>query len=368
MTTLNRRYDIDWLRVIAIGLLLIYHVAIGFQPWGLMIGFITNSDPWTSLWLPMSMLNVWRIPFLFFVSGMGVYFAMRKRSMPALIGERSLRILVPFLFGAACIFPVSSFILNWHYGWDYQYVAHPGHLWFLGNIFIYVLALSPLFYYLKRNENGRIVMAMRRMLRTPLGLIPFLALFVLEAFVMKPFPYELYAMTWHGFVLGFLAFLSGYCLVIGGDPFWQMLLRWRWLFIVIAIGLFTVRLTLFGVNTPAYLLAIESQAWILTVFAFGHKYLNRNARALSYLSEAAYPVYILHMIFLALGSSLIFPLQINVAVKFFAVLFFTLGGCFAAYEVIRRIFFLRPLFGLRVGGMKAERSLNHSVQPESSQQ
>ncbi len=31
MSTTNRRYDIDWLRVIAIGLLLIYHVAIGFQ-------------------------------------------------------------------------------------------------------------------------------------------------------------------------------------------------------------------------------------------------------------------------------------------------------------------------------------------------
>jgi len=29
----NRRYDIDWLRVIAIGLLLIYHIAIGFHPW-----------------------------------------------------------------------------------------------------------------------------------------------------------------------------------------------------------------------------------------------------------------------------------------------------------------------------------------------
>ena len=33
MTKEERRYDIDWLRVIAIGLLLIYHIAIAFQPW-----------------------------------------------------------------------------------------------------------------------------------------------------------------------------------------------------------------------------------------------------------------------------------------------------------------------------------------------
>ena len=71
MSTTNRRYDIDWLRVIAIGLLLLYHVAIGFQSWGIMLGFITNDKPWESLWIPMTMLNVWRIPLLFFVSGMG---------------------------------------------------------------------------------------------------------------------------------------------------------------------------------------------------------------------------------------------------------------------------------------------------------
>jgi len=76
MSPARRRYDVDWLRVMAIGLLLIYHVAIGFQPWGGTIGFITNGESWETLWLPMSLLNVWRIPFLFVVSGMGVYFSM----------------------------------------------------------------------------------------------------------------------------------------------------------------------------------------------------------------------------------------------------------------------------------------------------
>jgi glucan biosynthesis protein C len=117
MSTLSRRYDIDWLRVIAIGLLLVYHVAVGFQPWGIMIGFIANKETWQSLWMPMSMLNVWRIPFLFFVSGMGIYFAMQHRSWKQLIQERSLRILLPYLFGMVCIFPVSLLILQHYYQW-----------------------------------------------------------------------------------------------------------------------------------------------------------------------------------------------------------------------------------------------------------
>jgi glucan biosynthesis protein C len=95
----DRRYDIDWLRVLAIGLLVIYHIAIGFQPWGVFIGFIQNDAPLEWIWAFMALLNVWRIPLLFFVSGMGVYFAIQRRSWKALLLERSKRILVPYVFG-----------------------------------------------------------------------------------------------------------------------------------------------------------------------------------------------------------------------------------------------------------------------------
>jgi glucan biosynthesis protein C len=353
MSTLNRRYDIDWLRVIAIGLLLIYHVAIGFQPWGIMIGFITNDKAWSSLWTPMMMLNIWRIPFLFFVSGMGVYFAMQHRSWRALIQERSLRILLPYVFGMVCIFPVSVLILQQYYHWDLGYSVNAGHLWFLGNIFAYVVLLSPLFYYLRKNQNGRFVMGMKKMLSNPLGLIPVVGLFIAEVLVMKPYPYELYAMTWHGFVLGFLAFFAGFCFVLCGDSFWNMLLKWRWLFVVLASGLFVVRLLVLGLKTPGYLLVVESDCWIFSVLAFGHKYLNHPSKTLSYLSQAAYPVYILHMIFLFLGSWLIFPMALSAPLKFVMVLVFTFMGCFGAFEIIRRVSILRPLFGLKM----KERSL-----------
>jgi hypothetical protein len=115
LSTPDRRHDIDWLRVIAIGLLLIYHVAIGFQPWGIIFGFITNVESWQSLWWPMTLVNIWRIPFLFLVSGMGVYFSMQHRRWNTLIQERSLRILLPYVFGMMCIFPVSILIRQHYY-------------------------------------------------------------------------------------------------------------------------------------------------------------------------------------------------------------------------------------------------------------
>ena len=348
MSTTNRRYDIDWLRVIAIGLLLIYHIGIAFQPWGVFIGFIQSEKPLESLWIPMSMLNVWRIPLLFFVSGMGVCFAIRKRNWKQLLQERAKRIFLPFLFGIFFIVPIHLFIWQKYYNQDMIYSPNPGHLWFLANIFIYVILLSPVFFYLRRNENGIINKWLKNLYRNPLGLMLIVVSFVLEAVLINPETYEMYAMTFHGFLLGLLAFFFGFCFILSGNTFWQTILKWRWLFLSIALVLFLVRLIEFQLKAPNYLMAIESNIWIFAVFGFANKYLNRPSKTLSYLSQGAYPIYIIHMIFLYIGSFLILPLGIPTILKFILIVLFTGIGCFAFYDlIIKRVRFLRPLFGLK---------------------
>jgi hypothetical protein len=343
-----RHYDIDWVRVIAIGLLLIYHMAIGFQPWGMMIGFITNKEPWQSLWILMAMLNVWRIPLLFFVSGMGVYFALQNRNWKALIKERATRILIPFVFGMVCVVPLHMYLMQAHYQWEISYAPNPGHLWFLGNIFIYVLILSPVFLFLKRNEMGKFVRALKKLFSTPFGLVIVILAFVSEALVLKPTPYELYAMTWHGFFLGFIAFVSGFCFVLSGVVFWKMLMKYRWLFLVMAVGLFIYRVMQVQMRVPTYQVAIESCVWVFSIFAFAHRYLNRPGKVLDYLSEAAYPVYIIHMVILYLVSLLVFPLEINAPIKFVLSVALVGIGCILCYEFfIKRIEVVRLLFGLK---------------------
>ncbi|MEJ0104528.1 MAG: acyltransferase family protein [Bacteroidota bacterium] len=349
MSATNRRYDIDWLRVIAIGLLLLYHVAISFQFWGIMLGFITNDKPWASLWIPMTMLNVWRIPLLFFVSGMGVYFAIQNRNWKQLLKERARRIFIPFVFGIFVIVPIQLYLWQFYYHRDLNYSPNPAHLWFLGNIFVYVIILSPVFFYLKRNEEGRIVLWIKKLLSNPFSLLIIIAAFIAEVLLVDPNPYELYAMTWHGFFLGLLAFFFGFCFVLSGSSFWNMLLKWRWLFLAVAVLLYTWRLLQFQMKVPDFQLVIESDFWIFSLFAFGYKYLNSPSKALSYLSQAAYPIYIIHMIFLFLASLLIFPLYIDVQMKFIFVLAFTVTGCLTFYEfIIRRVKIIRPLFGLKM--------------------
>ncbi len=343
----TRRYDIDWIRVIAIWLLVIYHVAIGFRPWGALIGFIKHDLPLDALEPSMSLLSVWRIPLLFFVSGMGVCFAMRKRNWVELWKERAQRILLPFVFGILAIVPLHIWLWRDYYHQDPMYLPNPAHLWFLGNILIYVMVLTPLFLYLKRVKEQAIGRIISRVLGHPVGLVLLSLPLVLEAVWVKPEIFSLYAQTPHGFWLGLLAFLNGYLMVYAGPSFWELVDRWKWVLLAMATSLFLGRFLAYDLEAPNSLLALESNLWVFAILGLGYRYLNQPHPALRYLSQAAYPIYILHMVFLYLTSYLIFPTAIPAGAAFILVCALTFLGCYVTFELIRRIKWIRPLFGLK---------------------
>ncbi|HKK40164.1 MAG TPA: acyltransferase family protein [Cryomorphaceae bacterium] len=346
--THQRRYDIDWLRVIAIFLLLIYHIAIVFQPWAIFIGFVRSDDMLEQLWVPMSFLNVWRIPLLFFVSGMGVYFAMQRRSIKELLLDRAKRILFPYLFGIVAIVPLHIFIFQKFYNQPLTYMAHPAHLWFLGNMVIYLSILFPLFRWLVLHPKNKFKILLNRLFRNPIGIFSITVFFVLEALILDPHVFSMYAQSLHGYAIGFLAFLFGFILVYAGETFWPTVSKWKYLYLGLAVSLFVIRLTIFGNSSPNYLLAIESNLWIFSLFGLASSYLNRPSKSLSYFSDAVYPVYIIHMAVLYGVSTLVLPLAIDPFPKFVLIVVATGLSCWVLYEfVIKKVSFLRVPFGMR---------------------
>lgn len=344
---MTRRHDIDWIRVIAIGLLLIYHTAIGFQPWGLFIGFITNNEFLQSFWTPMTMINIWRIPILFYVSGMGLFLAIYNRNWKQLLIERFKRIGIPFFFGSIVIVPIHLLLMQNYYGNELSYKPSMGHLWFLGNILVYVILLSPIFIFLKKKSANGIIIFLKKVFSNPLGLVIIILLFIVETLVLKPPIYEMYAYTIHGFFLGLVAFLSGFLFMISGESFWKMIVKWRWFFLIVASILFYMRTSQIVALHNHYSLVVESNSWIFALFAFSKKYLNKESNKLTYLKDAAYPIYIVHMLFLYLGSTILFPLPIVAELKFILLLLITFGGSLSFYEfIIRRIGMIKPFFGL----------------------
>ncbi|MEQ8561057.1 MAG: acyltransferase [Cytophagales bacterium] len=355
-----RRYDIDWLRVIAIGFLLIYHVAIPFQPWGVFFGFIKSPEDLDSIWIPMSMINIWRIPLLFFVSGMGLYFSMKKRNWKRLLSERARRILLPFIVGILTVVPMQVLIWQHYYNQDLKFDLNPAHLWFLGNIFSYVLILIPVFYYLKKNED-KWRSIFNRIMDHPLKLTLLALPFMASAALINPDSYPMYAMTMHGYVLGLLAFLFGFLFVFTGKVFWNTIKKWKWGFLSIALIMYIIRLVYWDMEGPNYLMALETIVWIYAILGISFSYLNFGNKYLSYLSEAAYPVYIIHWIFIQLGSILLFRFDIPVSLQFIGLTIFTFLGSIIAYHyLIRNLNILRPLFGLKLKS-KAQIQINPQV-------
>ena len=340
----NRRYDIDWLRVIAIALLLIYHIALVFQPWGVYIGFIQSAETSEAIWIPMALLNVWRIPLLFFVSGMGVCFALRRRDWKQLLMDRARRILLPLIFGSFFIVPIHVFIFLKYYEQEIVYSPGVRHLWFLLNICIYVTQIIGL-AFLDKNYDYKFFNSLRGLLKRPYFLYVFIIPFILEAELANPDYFATYVGNSHGFLIGMLAFPFGFLFVAIGDAFWNAVDKIKTTSLIIAFVLYFVRLFHFELNGPHFLTSIESMNWIFAALGFSYKYLNKPSKILSYLSRSVYPVYIIHMIFLYWASYIILPLNLTLELSLTLIILLTFIGCYVTYElIIKKIGFIRPLF------------------------
>lgn len=79
----SRRYDLDWLRVIAFFILIYFHTAVFFIPGGLPM--IQNAEVSPGLGVFVDISHQFRLALLFFISGVGVAFARRRRTNTAFL-------------------------------------------------------------------------------------------------------------------------------------------------------------------------------------------------------------------------------------------------------------------------------------------
>jgi len=297
----------------------------------------------------MSMLNVWRIPILFVVSGMGARFAMERRDWKQLLTDRTLRILVPLVFGFFFICPVTDFVLMKYYNMEVGYHPNAGHLWFLINIFLYVLYFLSLLWTSKTYPDNAFFRFLSRGLRRPWVIYAAAIPLMLEAWLADPEYFAMYP-TPHGHFLGVVCFGLGIIFVSLKDDFWTAVRRVRWLSLGLATPFFLVRLLVFELQgVPKYMVAFESMCWMLTIFGFASAYLNRPSRILSYLSKAVYPVYIIHFPIQYVISYFLIPLALPAILKLVILLVGTFAFSLLVFElVLRRIKWLRPLFGMKL--------------------
>lgn len=333
---MQRRYDIDALRIIAIFLLMFYHTSIVFQPWAReLLWFPQSTVALEGLWPLMQALNIWRIPLLFAVSGVGFSFVMLRRSKKQLMSERSARILVPAVFGSIFIVPIHFWLLV--VGTDQAYVWSftPSHLWFLFNIFIYVLVgIVPM--YALRNFEIKNVLLMTYSLPVLLGL---------ETMLVSITEYSGFAVSLHGLVVGGICF--GYGFFLAKSEGWNYLRKSAYWHLIAALVLFMLRMLFWGNRPPMIFVSSEASLWLLAVFGLAYRYLNKNMTWLNHLSPAVYPMYVLHMIAMYGACRLVLPLTIAPALQLFIITSLTVATSYFGYCLLKQIPYVRMLFGMR---------------------
>lgn len=106
--TPERQFYIDWLRILLILSVFLFHIGMIFNKWG---WHVKNDQQYGGvLQSIMAFLHSWRMPLLFLISGAGTYFALGKRTSAQYLGERFNRLFIPLLVGVFTLVPVQVYI------------------------------------------------------------------------------------------------------------------------------------------------------------------------------------------------------------------------------------------------------------------
>ncbi len=364
----TRRNDLDWIRVGAFGLLILYHVALVYAPYDWHI-----HSAHTFAWLHEALLltNPWRLTLLFLVSGAALRFMTARRTAGQTLRARAERLIPPLLFGALVLVPIQSWVEAIDKGgftgtfadWLWHEFSPAGlsngvpvnHLWFIVYIAVYSLITVGLMTRPALMEKAEAWLA-RNTAGWRVLVVPLIYLIVIRI-VLFPIFGITNKLTWdfYNHFLSLGAFLFGF-LLVRHQALWAELEKRRRLSLIIALLALPIMMlqaahpgggTWFGVPR-AVVFAIDQWAVITAILGYGSRYLRKTSGpALPYLVDATFPLYLAHQTVLVVAVWFVRPANLPAPVEALALVGITFGVSLLIYEIVRRIPLVRPIWGLK---------------------
>lgn len=375
----ERRLDLDWIRIGAFGLLILYHVGMLYVSWGF---HVKSTHRLRELEPLMLLLNPWRMALLFLVSGAATRFMLGKYEVGAFARRRSARLLIPLAFGMLVVVPPQSFAevveklgfsgsyldfwLGHYLAFDQGFcriengrqacIILPtwNHLWFVAYLFIYTMALAGL-VALAPGLAARGERLLERALPGLLLLLGPAMLLGLNRFLIFPAAPPTYIVIgdWYQHVLYGFCFLFGF-LAARSQALADSTERLRWLALALALAAFLAMLWL-RAQPPGelrrlvgpFVYGLDQWCWTVAILGFARRHLSRcDGPARRYLVEAVFCWYLVHQSTIILAAHWLKPLALPAGQEASLVVAITALSCFASYEIAWRIGWLRPLFGI----------------------
>jgi uncharacterized protein (DUF2147 family)/peptidoglycan/LPS O-acetylase OafA/YrhL len=383
----TRRPDIDWLRVGATYLLFIFHVGMVFNPAPFF--HIRNADLSFTMLVVCGFISLWHMPLFFLLAGWSAASSLAARGTGGFVAERVRRLVIPLLAGCVLLAPAIKYV-ELRSGLDLNHAALrvapalqesfkiviPGglptaepfdepfltflptffthldrftwaHLWFVAYLFALTMVYLPAFSWLVRRRD--------RLAR--LGswavYLPVVPLVVIQLTMRSRWAgiYNLYN-DWANVAYYSVFLMAGFLLAC--HPAMERLVEREWKRSLAVGGIATTVLLIavLGVlSSPTVLLvgsAVAGWCFVVALLGIGRRYFTSNSPALSYLSESAFPVYVLHQAAIVLPGYWIVGLPLGITAKFVVLLVVSVAVTLATYQWLVRSFAVsRFLLGMR---------------------
>ena len=379
---LTRRYDVDWLRVLGMMAVFLFHCARFFDTEGWHVKSPRTSEAVSFVTLIIAVQ--WLMPLFFVLSGIGTYHSLAVQSWQKYLVSRFKRLAVPLLFGIfVVIAPYQVYLERISHGqftgsfWSFYphyfkgwYGIQAGgnfawmgvHLWYLEVLFVFSAVALPLFVALRSHRGGRLVGAISGTMKVPGTIfLPAILIAVMEFLANSPALKSSCGgfFNQRGFggwsVLPYLAiFILGF-LLAGGRETTKAVERHRFAGLVVAlvtfgVGYFLIKVRGLPENSVGFALIRGVLCWscLVAILGFGGRHLRFTNRFLKYAGDAVLPFYILHQtVILAIGFRVI-RLDAPLWLEYLIIVLSSFAITTALYELlIRRINPLRFLFGLK---------------------
>jgi glucan biosynthesis protein C len=379
--TFIRRYELDWLRVMAVFSVFVYHCSLIFAPDPYSI---KNPVLYPYLDGLASFAEAWGMPLILIISGASAFHALGRVGAGRYVKGLLARLLLPLVIGIFTHAAVQIYFENLHtgkfsgsffefyphyfeglYGFGGNFAWMGMHLWYLEALFIFSLLCLPVFLWLRKAAMGRSLLhKLGNLLAKPAAIYLLSLPTTVLINLLDPEGIGTTVLgSWS--IFNYLVFfVSGY--VIYSNPRLQASIgRMRWVSLV--AGIITsplIDIVWVALGDPSFgtwqflpgtaLYSLSAWCWLLAIFGFAMHHLNRQTPFIRYANEANLPFYIMHQSVLLPLAFFVVQWTIPDGYKFLVIVGGTFMTVMLTYELlVRRINLLRILFGMKPLAAKA---------------
>lgn len=368
----GRRFDLDWLRIGAFGLLILFHCGMFYVTWDWHVKSPRASSALEPL---MLLLSPWRMKLLFLISGVATRFMADRMSPGDLARNRWRRLFWPLLFAVLVVVPPQSYLeivtkidyagsyldfyplyLTVYRHWCREtclIVPTWNHMWFVGYLLVYTLILAPVMPRLRRATRD---WPTTRVAAAAFLIAPWIYLTLARWFLAPLFPetHDLVTDVYlHAVYLPL--FVLGFAMARHDAPFdWARAARVPALILALAAyGAHAWIRAMPDANASLFLPMIrnalyDGQAWamIIALLGFARQHLsNADGPWRRWLTQAVFPFYVVHQTVIVVAAYHLQALGLPLAVEGPTLVAITALACLGSAILAQRV----PVMGRVLG-------------------